>query len=322
MSTVFTDTAIKQAVIEQVKAAIKANTIPDTWLNDTLTSTLGIKKEKGKRVPLTKAQLIDAIKAKIGNLLGAMDNTASIKEIKEFIRNGGDDILKGTIKATPTTRLVDEPSQQDVKDNIERMIGLLSLSQTWELLAKCNKFCYSDYRKAQAEKVMKKNSKKTTTPAKKSNYITVTNEEAIQILAPYYTQLASGDNSIPECFKASANATQAFQRFVFSHMNQEECGTTNSISEPVYTAWKNANKDVTVTPDELERKKAVIDGYKAANPDYMETLKGWSNRPHIKSLLKKEEVKPTEEATSTTDADKEFEELMNELEKEQKALNA
>ena len=288
MSTVFTDTAIKQAVVEQVKAAIKNNTIPDTWLTDTLTATLGIKKEKGKRVPLTKTQLIETIKAKIGNLLGAMDNTASIKEIKEFIRNGGDDILKGTIKATPTTRLVDEPSQQDVKDNIERMIGLLSLSQTWELLAKCNKFCYTDYRKAQAEKVIKKNTKKTTTPAKKSNYITVTNDEAVQILEPYYTQLASGDNSIPECFKSATNATQAFQRFVFSHMNQADCGITNSISEPVYTAWKDANKDVTVTPEELERKKAVIDAYKAANPDYMETLKGWSNRPFIRCLLKKD----------------------------------
>ena len=303
MSTVFTDTAIKQAVVEQVKAAIKANTIPDTWLNDTLTSTLG------------KAQLIDAIKAKIGSLLGAMDNTASIKEIKDFIKNGGDDILKGTIQATPTTRLLDEPTQQDVKDNVERMIGLLSLSQTWELLAKCNKFSYADYRKAQAEKVIKKNTKKTTTPVKKSTYITVTNEEAVQILAPYYTQLASGDNSIPECFKASTNATQAFQRFVFSHMNQAECGITNSINEAVYTAWKDANKNVTLTSDELARKQAVIDGYKTDNPDYMATLKGWSNRPYIKCLLKKDEVKPTEEATTNTSDDYDF---MAELEEEAK----
>lgn len=288
MSTVFTDTAIKQAVVEQVKAAIKANTIPDTWLNDTLTSTLGIKKEKGKRVPLTKGQLIDALRAKIGNLLGAMDKTASIKEIKEFIKNGGDDILTVTIKGTPTTRLLDEPTQQDVKDNVERMIGLLSLSQTWELLAKCNKFCYTDYRNAQVEKAIKKNTKKTTTPAKKSTYISVTNDEAVQILEPYYTQLASGTNSIPECFKASTNATQAFQRFVFSHMNQADCDITNSISEPVYTAWKDANKDVTVTPEELASKQAAIDAYKAANPDYMETLKGWSNRPYIKCLLKKD----------------------------------
>lgn len=288
MSKVFTDTAIKQAVIEQVNAAIAANTIPDTWLNDTLTKTLGIKKEKAKRVPLTKGQLIEAIKAKIGNLLGAMDNTASIKEIKEFIKNGGNDTLTVTIKETPTTRIVDEPSQEDVKDNIERMLGLLSLSQTWELLAKCNKFSYADYRKAQAEKVIKKNSKKTTTPAKKSNYITVTNDEAVQILAPYYTQLASGDNSIPECFKASTNATQAFQRFVFSHMNQADCGITNSISESVYTAWKDANKDATVSPEELERKQAVIDAYKTANPDYMASVKGWSNRPYIKCLLKKD----------------------------------
>jgi hypothetical protein len=295
MSTVFTETAIKQAVLEQIKAAIKDNTIPDSWLNETLTATLGIKKEKVKRVPLTKAQLIDTITEKINSLLGAMDATDTIKEIKEFIKNGGNDMLTATIQATPTSRFVDEPTQQDVKDNIERMLALLNLTQTWDVLAKCNKFSYVDYRKAQSQKVMKKAEKKnTTTPAKKSNYITCTNEEAVQILEPYYTQLASGTISTPECFKASSNPTQSFQRFVFSHMNQAECDITNSINESVYTAWKDANKEVTVTPEELERKQAIIDAFKTANPDYMETLKGWSNRPYIKCLLKKDEVKQVE----------------------------
>lgn len=306
-----TDFIIKEAVKAQILAVIEQKNISKVWLTDTLTKTLGIKKEKGKRVPLNKGQLIDALRIKINSILNAMDNTASIKEIKEFIKNGGDDILTGTIKATPTTRLVDAPTQEQVKADIEHMLSHLTLEQSWAFLSSCNTWSSKEY----YAKAAAKKAKKTTTPAKKSNYITVTNEEAVQILEPYYTQLASGTNSIPECFKASANATQAFQRFVFSHMNQEECGTTNSISEPVYTAWKNANKDVTVTPDELERKKALINAFKAANPDYMATLKGWSKRPHIQSLLKKDEVKPT------TDADKEFEEVINELEKEQKALN-
>lgn len=290
MSTVFTDTAVKQAVIEQIKAAIKGNTIPDTWLTDTLTSTLGIKKEKGKRVPLTKSQIIDTIKAKIGSLLGAMETTDTIKEIKEFIKNGGNDMLTATIQATPTSRLVDEPSQQDVKDNIDRMLGLLNLTQTWEVLAKCNKFSFADYRKAMAEKVMKKAPNKTTTPKQKTNYISCTNEEAVQILSGYYEQLASGVSSTPECFKSASNPTQSLQRFLFSHMFQNECGITNSISETAYNAWKEANKDVTVTPDELERKKAVIDAYKTSNPTYMESMKAWSARPYIKCLLKKEEA--------------------------------
>lgn len=306
-----TDFIIKEAVKAQILAVIEQKNISKVWLTDTLTKTLGIKKEKGKRVPLNKGQLIDALRIKINSILNAMDNTASIKEIKEFIKNGGDNVLTATIKETPTTRLVDAPTQEQVKADIEHMLSHLTLEQSWAFLSSCNTWSSKEY----YAKAAAKKAKKTTTPAKKSNYITVTNEEAVQILEPYYTQLASGTNSIPECFKASANATQAFQRFVFSHMNQEECGTTNSISEPVYTAWKNANKDVTVTPDELERKKALINAFKAANPDYMATLKGWSKRPHIQSLLKKDEVKPT------TDADKEFEEVINELEKEQKALN-
>ena len=44
-------------------------------------------------------------------------------------------------------------------------------------------------------------------------------------------------------------------------------------------------------------------------------LKGWSNRPYIKCLLKKDEVKPTEEATTNTSDDYDF---MAELEEEAK----
>lgn len=282
-----TDFIIKEAVKAQILAVIEQKNISKTWLTDTLTKTLGIKKEKGKRVPLNKGQLIDALRAKIGNLLGWMDTTASIKDIKEFIRNGGNDRLTVAIKATPTTRLVDAPTQEQVKADIEHMLSHLTLEQSWAFLSACNTWSSKEY----YAMVAAKKAKKTTTPAKKSNYITCTNEEAVQILEPYYTQLASGTNSIPECFKASANATQSFQRFVFSHMNQADCGITNSISESVYTAWKDGNKEVTVTPEELERKQALIEAFKAANPDYMASVKGWSKRPHIKCLLKKEEVK-------------------------------
>lgn len=282
-----TDFIIKEAVKAQILSVIEQKNISKTWLTDTLTKTLGIKKEKGKRVPLTKRQIIESLKIGISSALNHMGDTMTLKEIKEFIKCGSDELLTLTIQETATTRLVEAPTQEQVKADIEHMLSHLTLEQSWAFLSACNTWNGKEY----YEKAAAKQAKKTTTPVKKSNYITCTNEEAVQILAPYYNQLASGTNSIPECFKSSANATQAFQRFVFSHMNQADCGVTNSLNESVYTAWKDANKDVTLTSEELERKQAVIDGYKAANPDYMDTLKGWSNRPYIKCLLKKDEVK-------------------------------
>ena len=307
--------AIKQAVIEQIADKIKNKGISASWVEDTLCKLTGTKKVTGKRVPLTRPEIISGIEAAIKGALACIKVDSTVKELKEFINNGGSTFFKNCIKDVPVTRIEGELTVEEKTAALNSMLTSLTIEQLWNFLEQCTNHDPVAYSQKKHEEKIKKAEKKTTTPAKKSNYITVTNEEAVQILEPYYTQLASGTNSIPECFKSATNATQAFQRFVFSHMNQADCGITNSISEPVYTAWKDANKDVTVTPDELERKKAVIDAYKANNPDYMASVKGWSKRPHIQTLLKKDEVKPT-----TTDADKEFEEVIAELEKEQKAL--
>ena len=288
--------AIKQAVIEQIADKIKNKGISGSWVEDTLCKLTGTKKVTGKRVPLTRPEIISGIEAAIKGALACIKVDSTVKELKEFINNGGSTFFKNCIKDVPVTRIEGELTVEEKTAALNSMLTSLTIEQLWNFLEQCTNHDPVAYSQKKHEEKIKKAEKKntTTTTAKKSNYITVTNDEAVQILEPYYTQLASGTNSIPECFKASANATQAFQRFVFSHMNQEECGITNSISEPVYTAWKDANKDVTLTSEELARKQAVIDGYKAANPDYMETLKGWSNRPYIKCLLKKDEVKQEE----------------------------
>lgn len=312
--------AIKQAVIEQIADKIKNKGISASWVEDALCKLTGTKKVTGKRVPLTRPEIINGIEAAIKGAFACIKVDSTIKDLKEFIKNGGSTFFSDCIKDVPVTRIEGELTVEEKTAALNSMLTSLTIEQLWNFLEQCTRHDPVAYAKKKHEEKIKK-AEKTTTPVKKNNYITVTNEEAVQILEPYYTQLASGTNLIPECFKASANATQAFQRFVFSHMNQADCGITNSISEPVYTAWKDANKDVTLTSEELERKKALINAFKAANPDYMASVKGWCKRPHIQSLLKKDEVKPTEEATSTTDADKEFEEVINELEKEQKALN-
>lgn len=322
MSTVFTDITIKQAVVEQVKAAVKANTIPDIWLNDTLTSTLGIKKDKGKRVPLTKAQLIDALRGKISNFLVAMDNTSSLKEIKEFIKNGGDDMLKITIQEISTTRLLDEPTEQDIKDNNERMMGLLSLPQTWALLAKCNKFSYADYRRALAEKVMKKNNKKSTTSVKKtSDYISIPKDEATILISEYYTNLASNASvTTPECFRSAelSNPTQHFGRFLYSTMFADKCDSPYNISEKVYNIWKGKEQKRS-----LEEAEQVISSYTSANEDHLKNMFAKLNgKSFLTAIMKKVKDKDTSTEQATTDTSGDMDDFMAELEAEMKKEQA
>lgn len=282
------NTAIKQAVIEQILSKIKYKCISVSWVEDTLFRLTGTKKVTGKRVPLTRPEIISGIEDAIKGALACIKVDSTVKDLKEFIKNGGSTFFTNCIKDVPITRIEGVQTVEEKTAALNSMLTSLTIEQLWNFLEQCTNHDPVAYSQKKHEEKIKKAEKKTTTPAKKSNYITVTNDEAVQILEPYYTQLASGTNSIPECFKASTNATQAFQRFVFSHMNQADCGITNSISESVYGAWKDANKDVTVTPEELASKQAAIDAYKTANPDYMETLKGWSNRPYIKCLLKKD----------------------------------
>lgn len=285
---------ITQALWDKIAAKVEEKKISLTWRCDTVAKILGVKPQKQEKRPLTRIELGDQIKLAIYQIQNSLQ-VMTTKQIKAVINGEYDGILLSPLHKIKTTTNKDFKSFEDLEKEYENMLLKLNEEQLWnylELVTKWDRAAYVEECKKREEKMATR--RKTATSKQKSNYISCTNEEAIQILAPYYTQLASGSNSIPECFKASANATQAFQRFVFSHMNQADCGITNSISESVYTAWKDANKDVTVTPEELERKQAIIEAFKAANPDYMASVKGWCKRPHIQSLLKKEEVKQVE----------------------------
>lgn len=310
---------ITQALWDKIAAKVEEKKISLTWRCDTVAKILGVKPQKQEKRPLSRIELGDQIKLAIYQIQNSLD-VMTTKQIKAVIKGEYDGILLSPLHKMKTTTNKEFKSFEDLEKEYENMLLKLNEEQLWnylELVTKWDRAAYVEECKKRDEK---KATKKKAAPSKqKSNYISCTNEEAVQILEPYYTQLASGTNSIPECFKASTNATQAFQRFVFSHMNQEDCGITNSISEPVYTAWKDANKDVTLTPEELASKKAVIDGYKAANPDYMASVKGWSNRPHIKSLLKKDEVKQ-EESTTTNGGS--MDAFIAEIEEEMKQAKA
>ena len=285
---------ITQALWDKIAAKVEEKKISLTWRCDTVAKILGVKPQKQEKRPLTRVELGDQIKMAMYEIQNSLD-VMTTKQIKAVINGEYDGILLAPLHKMKTTTNKEFKSIEDLEKEYENMLLKLNEEQLWnylELVTKWDRAAYAEECKKRDEKMATR--KKAATSKQKSNYITCTNEEAVQILEPYYTQLASGTTSTPECFKASSNPTQSFQRFVFSHMNQAECGITNSINETVYQAWKEANKDVTVTPDELERKKALIEAFKTGNPEYIDNVKSWGTRPHIRGLLKKEEVKQEE----------------------------
>jgi hypothetical protein len=289
MSNLHEEILVKQAVLQQVKAALKNNVIPKSWQVTTLQKILGIKPPKAQRVPLNRQQLIDAIKVKIDMLLGDMQKKISTKDIKDFIKNGGSDLLKVTIQGVQTTRLIDQPTDKDITDNIEHMQGLLNLQQTWDYLAQCNKFNSSEYWESIAAKAAKaRKATNNTSKATNGNYISIPKEEAMQILAEHYNSLASGSHvTTPQCFRAAkvGNPTQHFQRLLYSTMFADKCSKPYNIAENVYKKWKEEEQHV-VASDDAEK---VISDYVNSKDDYLKELHNKIGlQAYIKAVLKKD----------------------------------
>lgn len=276
-----TTTAVKQAVIEQVTTVIATKNISLAWLTDTLTKTLGIKKDKGKRVPLTKTQLLDSIEYKVKNVIEAMRHTATMKEVKDFVKNGGSVDFTDAIKNVTTTVTTDAPTQVEQKAKVCDMLQQLTLEQLWVFLADCTKWSSKEY----YEKIVKKASSKRNT-ASSMGYTSCTDEEATQILASYYKNVENGAAiTTPECFRGKrvANATNAFRRFIFSAVNKEECTVFNSVPKAVYEWYKQNNQNAI----SYEEAKQIVDDYHAKNPDFITKVKEWKNEKYITAVVKK-----------------------------------
>lgn len=286
MSTVNTDTAIKQAVIEQIVNKIEYKCISASWVEDTLCKLTGTKKVKGKRVPLTRPEIISGIEDAIKGALACIKVDSTIKDLKEFIKNGGDTFFRNCIKDVPVTRIEGVQTIEEKIAALNNMLASLTIGQLWYFLAECTKHDPKAYAMKIHEKAIKKAEKNTTTPANKGGYTSVTNEEAVSILAPYYTELASTAGACaPECFRKSgvSNVTNAFRRLQYSYHNQDDCQVFNSVPTSVYEYWKE-NKGDTMS---YEEGKAVIDSYIAANPDHLEKVKSWGDAPYIAAVRKK-----------------------------------
>lgn len=278
--------AIKQAVIEQIVSKINNKGISASWVEDTLCKLTGTKKVKDKRVPLTRPEIIKGIEDAIKGALVCIEVDSTVKDLKEFIKNGGDTFFRNCIKDVPVTRIEGVQTVEERTAALNNMLNSLTIEQLWNFLEQCTKHDPIAYSMKKHEKAIKKAEKKTTTPANKGGYVSVTDEEAVSILAPYYEQLAT-DATIctPECYRKGgvSNVTNAFRRLQFSYLNQDACKVFNSVPTSVYDYWKE-NKGDTMS---YEEGKTVIDSYLAANPDHIEKVKSWFDAPYIAAVRKK-----------------------------------
>lgn len=271
------EVVIKQAIFDRIQEKVDEKKIPLLWRLETVYKMHGKKMPKPIRKPLSKEAMITQIKI-AGNAV--LDNllALSTKELKAVVK-GENTAIFAPIHSIKFSALSFPKSEQQEEEYADLLIGLPE-SEMWKFLELVTKFDREEIYKEAAEKGEKSRA------AKKSGYTSVTNEEAVSILASYYKQLASSASAVaPECYRKGgvSNVTNAFRRLQYSFHNQDDCRVFNSVPNSVYEYWKE-NKGDTMN---YEKDKAVIDAYIAANPDHLEKVKSWCDAPYIAAVRKK-----------------------------------
>jgi hypothetical protein len=271
-----TDTAIKNAVIDRIKAVVTEKKITPTWLYNAICKVLKVKRTatKTRRVELSKAELEAAIIKEVTAHVKTLGKKGTAK-LKDFIKNGGGSSLLETLAAIDTRKTLGEPTQEEVAAAVDKLLGDLDITQCWTLLDTCTTYAAP------------KEEPKTTSKRQVCGYTTVTDEVAADLIATCYEAVASGSQTItPLCFRSVGlkNATNCFRRLEFSHLNKEAC-KPEMVNNMVTPALEWYKKNVTTRP--LAESTAIINNFLAANPDTITKIKARSKETYIQALLKK-----------------------------------
>ena len=271
-----TDTAIKKAVIDRIKAVVTEKKISPTWLYNALCKVLKVKRTatKTKRVELSKAELEAAIIKEVTAHVKTLGKKGTAK-LKDFIKNGGGTSLLETLAHIDTRKTLGEPTQEEVAAAVDKLLGDLTITQCWTLLDTCTTY------------TAPKEEEKTTSKRQVCGYSTVTDEVAADLIATCYEAVASGSQTItPLCFRSVGlkNATNCFRRLEFSYLNKEDC-KPEMVNNMVTPALEWYKKNVTTRP--LAESTAIINNFLAANPDTMDKIKARAKETYIQALLKK-----------------------------------
>lgn len=279
---------IKQQIIAKITEQVKKNRVPNIWQLQTLSTITGEKLPKAAKRALTINELKTAVKNSFYMSVFNKFDLMSFQEIKEFIKNPSVYDVLEQIKNIKFA--VPAHGEEKELELIDGLLKKLSEVQLWSYLESVTKFVYSTWLaqedKKAAAKAAKKKKQEKSSGSGKSNYISIPNNEAKQIIASYYSSLASGASvTTPECFRSAglSNPSTVLKRFIYTHYNQEHCKEANSINENVYKIWKSKEPEFT-----LEQANDIeTNFFKSVQPDFMEKIDSWKDATYIVGCIKK-----------------------------------
>jgi hypothetical protein len=318
---------MKATLIQKINEQVKENRVPYQWQVTEICTALGTKVPKPQKRNLTLSELTTAVKnvfyMEVFNAIERMNYI----EIKQYIASPS--VFKVLDVLKEIKPVVKRDSEAKQKETIQKLLEQMNEEQLWAHLLKVTKFVYSVWWKDEKERreIQKQRAAKKSANGNKGNYISISDNETKQILAEYYTSLASGASVVtPECFRKAGvvNATNNVRRLIFSHYNQDICKSPNSINKDIYTYWKNNNtEDYTV-----EQAQETEQSYIASNPNFLNDVKAWQSASYISGCLKRDnktkveqqpaESNPQNPQVQQEQTEEQLEEFIAELEAEAK----
>lgn len=278
---------IKQQIIAKITEQAKKNRVPNIWQLQTLSTITGEKLPKAQKRSLTINELKTAVKNSFYMCVFNKFDSMSFQEIKEFIKNPTVYDVIEQIKSIKFA--VPAHGEEKELELIDGLLKKLSEVQLWEYLESVTKFVYSSWLKEEDKKAAAKAAKKTKQNSNggKSNYISINNDEAKQIIASYYSSLASGASvTTPECFRSAglSNPSTVLKRFIYTHYNQDSCKEANSINENVYKIWKSKEPEYSLE----EANNIETNFFNNVQPDFKEKIDSWKDASYIVGCIKKD----------------------------------
>lgn len=249
-----------------------------------------------KRIELKREEVLDKI---ISDLRSKLSSIRGKDKLIEFIKN--ENIYSSLLYNKDSFIRIEEP-EVNLSDIFNTLVDTMEEFQLFSILTVIRRHKESlihDKKKIplQTQKPVEAQTngkkEKIKTVQDYSPFMSITDKEAGKIISTYIDSLDEHKKDPKKpiltspVFGKVSNRTIHNQRLIYSFFFPEDCTHKNSLHKEVYKEYEKLLK----SPNPIEENAGYpynhCQRYVEACPEFLDMVKSWKNKKHIKSLIKK-----------------------------------
>lgn len=249
-----------------------------------------------KRIELKREEVLDKV---LSDLRRKLSSIRGKDKLIEFIKN--ENIYSSLLYNKDSFIRIEEP-EVNLSDIFNTLVDTMEEFQLFSILTVIRRYkegLIHDKKKIplQTQKPVEEQTKckkeNIQTAQDYSPFMSITDKEAGKIISTYIDSLDEHKKDPKKpiltspVFGKVSNRTIHNQRLIYSFFFPEDCTHKNSLHKEVYKEYEKLLK----SPDPREENAGYpynhCQRYVEACPEFLDMVKSWKNKKHIKSLIKK-----------------------------------